>query len=183
MIFRNMNTHPFLFLKQFFQNPKQIGAIAPTSSFTADIMTMPIKPDASVLEIGAGTGTITSSIIKRINRPNQLTSVEIDKTLAKEFKKDFPLVELVNQDVEQILQEEKTYDFIISGIPFVSMNASKRARVFQLVKNRLNPNGQFIAFQYSLYTKKELEALFPRVDIKFSLWNLPPAFIYFCKKS
>lgn len=146
-------------------------------------MTQLIDPSMSVLEIGAGTGTITSSIIKRIQQPERLTSVEIDQTLAGQFKKDFPLVQLINRDVEEVLREEKTYDIIISGIPFVSMNAEKRARVFQLIKERLNPNGSFIAFQYSLYTKKELETLFPRVDIKFSLWNLPPAFIYFCKKS
>lgn len=179
----NMNSSPLLFLKRFLNNPAHIGAIAPTSLATARKMSAPINPEANILELGAGTGTITQAILERIKRQDQLTSVEIDPHLAAILRQNFPSTKILIEDIEETLKRDAKYDIIISGIPFVSMNKEKRNRVFKLIKEQLAPDGQFIAFQYSLYTKRELERIFDHVEIKFSLWNLPPAFIYFCKKS
>lgn len=176
------NVHPMHFLKQFFVSPKTVGAVAPTSQVTAAMMARPISSSATVLEIGAGTGAITSEVLQRISNSSQLTAVEIDPKLAAILRKNFPTLDIQIEDVELSLQKEIAYDVIISGIPFVSMDKKKRDRIFKLIQQRLKTNGLFIAFQYSLYTKKELEHTFSKVDIQFSPQNLPPAFIYICQK-
>jgi phospholipid N-methyltransferase len=176
------NTQPLRFLQRFFLHPKTIGAIAPTSKWTAHLMAEPISPSASILEIGAGTGALTREILKRIDHSEQLTLVEIDPELAEILHQNFPFLKVNVEDVERSLQRKISYDAVVSGIPFASMDKQKRLRIFKLIQRQLNPNGLFIAFQYSLYTKRELESIFSKVDIRFSLLNLPPAFIYVCRK-
>lgn len=175
-------TNPLLFLKRFLQDPKTVGAIAPTSLTTSRIMAKPIAPDATVLELGAGTGIITHAILERIEHPDQLTSIEIDPELAKILHQNFPDIKINIEDIEETLQRDIQYDVIISGIPFINMDHKKRTRVFKLIKQRLKPHGLFIAFQYRFVVKKELETLFSNIEIKYSPRNLPPAIVFICKE-
>lgn len=175
--------NPIIFFKRFLASPKAVGALLPTSLSTARVMASPIDPKGIVLEVGAGTGSITQGILERIKDPSRLTSVEIDPKLAVEFKKNFPNVRLEIRDAEDVLRETSdSYDAIVSGVPFTVMKPDKRERMFRLIKERLRPNGVFVAIQYSLSSKKELEQNFRNVDIKMSPVNAPPAFIYVCRE-
>lgn len=174
--------NPFIFFKRFLASPIAVGAVLPTSLQTARIMASPINPKGTVLEMGAGTGSITQGILERIEDASQLTSVEIDPELAEEFKKNFPSVKLEVGDAEDALAKGPAYDAIISGVPFSVMNQEKRERMFLLIKEKLNPDGVFVAIQYSLSSKKELDRNFRSVKIKFSPVNAPPAFLYICRE-
>lgn len=173
--------NPFIFFRRFLASPIAVGAVLPTSLSTARMMASPIKPNGTVLEMGAGTGSITQGILEHIKDASQLTSVEIDTDLAKEFKKNFPDVNLKVGDAENVLANGPSYDAIISGVPFTVMNPEKRERMFALIKEKLNPDGVFVAIQYSLSSKKELERNFHSVKIKISPMNAPPAFLYVCR--
>jgi phospholipid N-methyltransferase len=174
--------NPLVFFRRFLTSPKSVGAVMPSSAMTARVMTESIKPDDRVLEIGAGTGALTESILERLSSPTQLTSVEIDPELCKEFAQNFPNVRLVTGDAEDILKTSTGFDAIISGIPFAIMEPTKRARMFSLIGERLSPGGMFVAFQYSLSSKTELEKLFKDVQVKFSPLNVPPAAVYICRE-
>jgi len=174
--------NPLIFFKRFLASPIAVGAVLPTSLQTARIMASPVDPKGTVLEMGAGTGSITQGILERIDDPSRLTSVEIDPELATEFKKNFPDVKLVVGDAEEALTRGREFDAIISGVPFTVMNPEKRERMFALIKEKLSRNGVFVAIQYSLSSKKELERNFRSVKIKFSPLNAPPAFLYICRE-
>jgi len=174
--------NPFVFFKRFLAHPVAVGAVLPTSLQTARIMADPANPNGTILEMGAGTGSITQGILEHIKDPKNLTSVEIDPDLAEEFKKNFPNVKLVVGDVEEVLRSGQKYDAIISGIPFSVMEAEKKKRIYDLISIKLNPGGVFVAIQYSLVSKKELGERFKHVDIKFSPLNAPPAFVYVCRE-
>lgn len=177
-----MPTHnPVTFFKRFVASPIAVGAILPTSLTTARIMAAPIPKGGTVLELGAGTGSITQGIMERIGDPARLTSVEIDPELAKEFKKNFPLVDLQISDAEVTLRKNHAYDAIVSGVPFTVMSPAKRARMFDLVTKRMKPDGVFTAIQYSLSSLHELKEYFTDVRIRFSALNAPPAVVYVCR--
>jgi phospholipid N-methyltransferase len=177
-----MATHnPLVFFKRFLASPIAVGAVAPTSLSTARVMAAPANPEGSVLELGAGTGSITQGIVEHIKNLSQLTSTEIDPDLAAEFKKNFPQVHIEVGDAEDVLRNGSGWDSIISGIPFAVMEDGKRRRMFDLIKQKMNPNGVFIAIQYSLTSKKELEHDFRNVELRFSPINIPPAVVYVCK--
>ncbi len=171
-----------LFIKRFFVTPAVIGTIAPTSTSTARKMAAPIPPNATVLEIGAGTGSMTQGILERLDNPSQLTSVEIDPELAKEFRVNFPNVTLNVGDAEEVMRTTSNLDAIVSGIPFAVMDAQKRTRMFQAVARAIKPDGLFIPIQYGLTLRRELEQHFSDVRIGFSFWNIPPTFFYICRK-
>ncbi|MBD3251341.1 methyltransferase domain-containing protein [Candidatus Uhrbacteria bacterium] len=174
-------SRPLAFFKQFLAHPREVGAILPTSLRTARVMASPIRSTDRVLEMGAGTGTITEAILERIEDPSQLTSVELDPELAKKFRTNYPNVHLVVGDAEEVLRNLSDTDAIISGIPFTVMKKDKRERMFDLIKNRLSPTGVFVAIQYSLSTRKALQSIFRSVEIRWSPLNVPPAFVYICR--
>ncbi len=177
-----MPTHnPVTFFKRFVASPIAVGAVMPTSLATARVMAAPIPKGGTVLEIGAGTGSITQGILERIGDASRLTSIELDPDLGAEFQKNFPHVRLIIGDAEDALKKNITYDAIISGIPFTIMPAAKRARMFDLITKRLKSDGVFVAIQYSLTSLHELKEYFTSVHVRFSAFNVPPAVAYVCK--
>ncbi len=173
----------FSWLCKFAKNPRIIGSVAPSSPSLAKLMTDDLRPKSKILELGPGNGAITGFAVQKIASPTQLTLIEIEPDLAHECRNKFPGVKVVCDDVENVLQKDNEhYDFILSGVPFAVMNIEKRKQIFNLINNRLKPNGVFIMFQYSLTTLNELRDIFDKVDTKFTPWNIPPAVVYFCHK-
>ncbi|MDF1496792.1 MAG: methyltransferase domain-containing protein [Patescibacteria group bacterium] len=169
-------------LIKFAKNPRSISSIAPSSKSLGHLMTKNLPSNARVLELGSGSGAITECILNKLDNPSLLTSVEIDDELCNFCKKKFPEVNFINKDIQEILSRDESYDFILSGVPFVPMQKNRRQQNFNLIKKNLNPGGSFIMYQYSLYTRKELRNIFGNLQTNFTPWNLPPAFVFTCKK-
>ena len=166
-------------INKFFHHPREIGSVTPSSKFLARLMVSRIPPDAKVLELGPGSGVFTNYILKHLKKSSNLTCIEWEQELAAICKKKFPSVNVINADAEDILSNDQTqYDCIISGIPFAGMSAKKRLRTFCLIKDRLKPGGSFTMFQYSLVSYKELKNIFDNISLNFTLWNIPPAFVF-----
>ncbi|MFZ6014937.1 MAG: class I SAM-dependent methyltransferase [Patescibacteria group bacterium] len=171
-------------LIKFFKHPREIGSIAPSSSGLGRLMTKNIPSSAKILELGPGDGAITQFIVPKLSNPSQLTLIESNQELAQICQNKFPTCNIITADAETILANDaQLYDFIISGIPFAGMHADKRNRLFNLIRNRLNDQGSFIMFQYSILTRGELKTIFKTVTTNFTFWNLPPAFVFTCKKN
>jgi phospholipid N-methyltransferase len=169
-------------LKKLIRHPARIGSIAPSSRFLARLMARELKPGMHILELGPGEGAITRRILEKIGAAEKLTLLERDPELADICAKKFPDCELLRGDAADILEREtRTFDAILSGIPFAVMHEEKRQRVFTLIRDHLEPNGSFIMFQYSRHTLHELKDIFPRVEVNFTFKNLPPAFVFTCR--
>src|SRR5262249_35014534 len=117
------------FLSHFFRNPKLVGAIAPLSESVAKKMVKyfknrPKDTPCKILEVGAGTGNITKSIIKLLNDKDILDVIEIDPECCKILVKKFKNNHQVRVHCLSILDwiPEYHYDFIISTLPFNSFS-------------------------------------------------------------
>ena len=73
-------------------------------------------------------------------------------------------------------------DCILSGLPFFNFPQEVRDQLVDQVYRALRPGGVFIAFQYSRQMKRQLGELFEIEQIAFVPLNLPPAFVYVCRK-
>ncbi|TGV31197.1 phospholipid methyltransferase, partial [Mesorhizobium sp. M00.F.Ca.ET.186.01.1.1] len=73
-------------------------------------------------------------------------------------------------------------DCIVSGLPFANFPQELRDQIMAEVYAALKPGGVFVAFQYSLQMKKQLSTVFENVTVKLVPLNLPPAFVYVCRK-
>ena len=75
--------------------------------------------DKSILEIGPGTGNLTSYILK--NNPKKLIVVEKDKLLANHLKKKFEgKITIINDDILKI-DEKKLYNkklIVFGNLPY-----------------------------------------------------------------
>jgi phospholipid N-methyltransferase len=171
------------FFQRYLKNPSMIGAFAPTSLRTSRLMASFLPNDGPILEIGAGTGAITRAIMERIHEPSTLTSVEIDAELAHIFRAAFPKIILREEDAEEIMMNAKgIYAAIVSGLPFTSLPRKKSHALMRGVTQSLKDDGVFICFQYSKLKLNFFKTYFDEVSIHFSPINLPPAFVFVCRK-
>ena len=178
----------FEFFKRFLFSPGTIGSITPSSSFLTEKMVKPSEVCVcrNIIELGAGTGVFTKSLMKLKSSACKLYLFEKDAKLASVLQNKFPDVKLFS-DAAKITELRKKgeigqVDLIISGLPFTSLPGKIRNEILAGVFDVLKPGGKFITFQYSLHMLKELEKTYDLINVEFVLLNIPPAFIYRCTK-
>jgi phosphatidylethanolamine/phosphatidyl-N-methylethanolamine N-methyltransferase len=176
------------FLKAAFKNIEQTGSIMESSPFLTEKMieSMDFEKPLNIVELGAGTGSITKRLLRKMNGQSTLTSFEIDPELFSKLSehKDSRLKE-VNADASLLESHfnNQSIDYIISGLPLANIPQTKKASILKACYNVLKPGGYYIQFQYSLNDFGLLKRMFNKVDSGFTLLNLPPAFVYHAQKT
>ncbi|WP_063898897.1 class I SAM-dependent methyltransferase [Paenibacillus riograndensis] len=177
-----------VFLYKFLQSPRQIGSLAPSSAELAAVMTkhVPWHQIQGVAELGAGTGAISRYIQKSAPAGTKVMLFEKDPLLRKRLQRAFPGYACYPDccKLELALHNENSgpLDCILSGLPFFNFPQSMRDLLMEQILSALKEDGLFIAFQYSKQMKKQLEQHFVIERICFVPRNLPPAFVYVCRK-
>src|SRR4030095_217518 len=115
------------FLRAFAANPRQVGAILPTSRLAVrDMLHMAALRRASPrVELGAGTGSQTGEILARMGPDARLVALEIDPRLAKLLDERFedPRLQVVcdaAENLEHHLNGAKA-DVLVCALPFTSL--------------------------------------------------------------
>ena len=177
-----------VFLEKFFCSPTKIGSITPSSRFLTRKMleNLPWDRIDSIVELGAGTGVFTEYIAAHKKKDCKAVILEQDNLMRGQLEARFPALCYGSQaeNLPFILQKfglDKV-DCIVSGLPFAIFTKELRKQILCAAKCSLKPNGQFIAFQYSLQMYPTFKKNFAEVGLGFELRNFPPAFVYRCKK-
>ncbi|WP_248924183.1 class I SAM-dependent methyltransferase [Paenibacillus hamazuiensis] len=177
-----------IFLHKFICSPGQIGSVTPSSGFLAKKMMEPVtwgKMEYAA-ELGAGTGAITRYVNRAKPKKTKVLLFEKDPYLRTRLARDFPDYACYADacELRSALQEEGIdgLDCIWSGLPFFNFPQAVRDRLMEQIAASLKPGGLFIAFQYSLQMKEQLGGVFDIEHIRFVPLNVPPAFVYVCKK-
>jgi phospholipid N-methyltransferase len=175
------------FLRAFAANPRQVGAILPTSRLAVrDMLDMGDVPGASlVVELGAGTGSQTGEILARMGPDARLVALEIDPRLAKVLEERFddPRLQVVCDSAENLPEHlgEERADVLVCALPFTSLEPGLRRRILESLPEALGPDGVALVIQYSPLIQSELRRLFPSVRRRISPVNVPPAFLFACR--
>ncbi|QUH25604.1 class I SAM-dependent methyltransferase [Serpentinicella alkaliphila] len=188
-----MNKEYKLFIKNFINQPNIIGSIAPSSRFLCSSMLKGIDFNKAkcIVEYGAGTGRFTKEIIKRKKKETLFLSFELNKSLyenLKAYEDKENNVWIINDSAEFVKGYLKRLggeriDYVVSGLPFTVLPKDMAYRIMHHTFDILENNGEFRTFQYSTYYLKSFKDLFPYVNLRFQMINIPPAFIYYCKKT
>ncbi|HRF10500.1 MAG TPA: rRNA adenine N-6-methyltransferase family protein, partial [Xanthobacteraceae bacterium] len=97
-----VSTQPALlnFLTSWFRNPKTVGAIAPSGPALSRAMAAIIDPsiEGPIVELGPGTGPVTTALLERGIDPKRLVLVEYDKDFCARLRRSFPEVNVVEGD-------------------------------------------------------------------------------------
>lgn len=152
-----------VFIKRWLKHPIRLGAIAPSSPALANLVSahVNIKPDHIVVEIGAGTGTVTRSLLQNGVPVNQLIVVELDSVLCEFLKEDIPSVQVIQgnaMELPQLIPSQFVgkVSTIISGIPVTTFSYEQQKQLIDACMGILAPDGELI--QYSYLHKSPLPA-------------------------
>lgn len=178
------------FIKQFWKDKQMVGAISPSTKFLGEKMIKNVNFDECKLlvELGPGTGVFTDLIIEKMADDAKLLVFELNdhfyNSLSKRITDD--RVQVIHDSAEFInkyVEEGQKVDAIISSLPLMVFPDELRKNVVRESYDILKNKGKYVQFQYSLQSKKLLESVFDDVNVKFTIKNFPPAFVYTCRKA
>lgn len=170
---------------------KTSGAVAPSSRFLVDKMLNEINFSKAelIVELGPGNGKITKKILSKLNSKAMLICFEINNHFYQELQKiNHPQLIVLNKSAEAVKEELEKLGYIkschiISSLPLANIPKTISDNILQKSYASLSEEGTFIQYQYSLTYFKKLKKVFNQsISLDFEMLNLPPAFIYRCKK-
>ena len=174
------------FARAFAANPRQVGAILPTSRWAVrDMLDLAdVRSARLVVELGAGTGASTREILGRMRPDARLLALEIDPRLADLLAErvDDPRLTVICDSAEHLeahLDGERA-DVLVSMLPFTSLEPPLRRRILDALPAALAPEGVLLVIQYSALIQRELRKRFPSVRRRISPLNVPPAVLFAC---
>jgi phosphatidylethanolamine/phosphatidyl-N-methylethanolamine N-methyltransferase len=180
------------FISAWLRNPRQIGAVLPSSGGLTQAMAAQINRNHGLtVELGAGTGAVTSALLSRGVTPERLILVEKDKILAQKLAHHFPKLRVLQGDaahLPKLLKDSHLglVDNVVSSLPLLSMRSHTRIRILAQIFNSLHPDGKLVQFTYSprapipksLATSLKVEG----IRMKRILFNVPPAHVWVYKR-
>lgn len=180
-----------LFARNFFQHPRMLGSIIPSSRFLVRrlLRTVDWSRVCTVVEYGPGVGTITRAVRSRLSSEATFVLIETNPDFVAYLRASIadPRVRVVQgsaADVERILASLglRSADVVISGIPLSTLPAPVREGVIGSTRRILSPGGTFLVYQFSPAAAPHLERSFSRVHREFEPLNLLPALLFFCTR-
>jgi phospholipid N-methyltransferase len=150
------------FFKRYLNDPRTVGAIAPSSPGLSRALCGPFRArrtPARVLEVGAGTGSVTRQIARFFGPEDRLDVCEINPVFGEILEREVLTrpglregvaegrVRLLKQPVQALTQVEP-YDYILSGLPFTSFELEDVEEIFDVIRRCLKPDGVFSYFEY-----------------------------------
>ena len=176
------------FLTRLITNPRETGAVAPSSAALGRAMAAPIDPERKgpILELGPGTGVVTRAILARGVLPERLTALEYNTAFAAMVAGRYPGVRVIVGDafdLETHLDGPKTgFAAVLSSMPLVNFPPELREKLIADVFTRLQPGAPFVQFSYRFGPP-----ITPPPGVTLAraavVWlNLPPARVWVYRK-
>jgi phosphatidylethanolamine/phosphatidyl-N-methylethanolamine N-methyltransferase len=184
------NTSPaeegLLFLRRWLAHPLKVGAVLPSSPALARLVAkqVPLRADQAVVEVGAGTGSVTKALLERGVPPERLFVVEIDADLCAFLRKQLPQVQVIHGDAGRLSEMLPSkwrgkISTVISGIPMVTLPVDLQQRFVDAWFDVLAPEGRMLQYTYSLVSPLPEAKLGVKGRRKgLAVLNVPPAWVW-----
>jgi len=210
----NWFSNHLIFWRQFREQFHTTGAIAPSGRFLGRALARyvggePQRPQR-LLEVGPGTGAVTSHIVQRMAPGDSLDLVELNTEFVRRLNERFasePAFQRVAARAQvfhcrlEELPATEGYDLIISGLPLNNFSVADVEVNLAAYTRLLRPGGVLSFFEYVAIRKaravvsrgaererlrgigRAMEGLLGPHEIKRDcIWpNLPPAWVHHCR--
>ena len=176
------------FLRALIANPRNIGAVFPSSASLARAMARQIDPALGpVLEVGPGTGVITEAILARGVAHAQLTLLEYDEEMARHLAARFAPAHVIHGDafdLDRTLGSRANLSFgaIVSGVPLLNHSVARRQTFMEGLTRRLLPGAPLIQFSYGTHAPVVPPPGHSVAQTALILANIPPARVWVYRK-
>jgi phosphatidylethanolamine/phosphatidyl-N-methylethanolamine N-methyltransferase len=169
--------------------PRHVGAVMPSGMRLALAMAREVPSgDGLVVELGGGTGSITSGLLGAGIRPATLVVVERDPVLARRLRRRFPECRVLCGDacrLPQLLADhavDEPVKAVVSSLPLLAMSPAQRARLMHGVRKLLRHQGTMVQYTYGMRCPMPARTLL-RANVRARrmarIWrNVPPASVW-----
>lgn len=178
------------FLRSWIDKPLHMGAVMPSGKALARTMAQYVDNDATgpVIELGPGTGAITSALVAHGVDQKRLVLVEFNPTFCALLRERYPQATIVQGDAYtlrdtlwDVLKEPASA--VVSGLPLVTKPMLTRLKLIRDAFAAMSPSAPFVQFTYSV--APPIPKSLPGVSTEASerIWmNLPPARVWVYRK-
>ena len=174
------------FFRSLFSDPRAVGAVVPSGPSLGRLMARGCEGGARVVEVGAGTGALTTAILNKGVSERDLCLVESDERFVATLRERFPGARIVQGDAtslgEHLGDLMGQVDFIISGLPLLLFSDARKRRLLASAFRLLGEGGAFHQFTYGgvcPIATRMLDGLGLRAScLGVAALNVPPAFVY-----
>lgn len=141
-----------------------------------------------IIELGPGNGCVTKALLAKMGPNTKLISFELNTDFVYQLKQiDDPRLHVVNacaSSIRQVLDELniEQVDHIVSSLPLALIDDDVVKTILKSARSNLREGGRFLQYQYSLKNYADVKPIFSAVTLRFTLRNMPPAFVYDCVK-
>ena len=178
------------FLRTWIEKPLHVGAVMPSGRLLARTMAHYVDADSSgpVVELGPGTGAITSALIERGVDQKRLVLVEYNPGFCALLRDRYPHAKVVQGDAYALRDSLRNVlaapaCAVVSGLPLVTKPMQIRLKLIRDAFQALAPGAPFVQFTYSV--APPIPKSLPGVSTEASerIWmNLPPARVWVYRK-
>lgn len=194
------------FIKAFINNPMGVSTIFPASKALAQAMTIgsEIGDHKNIVEIGVGTGALTSAMFEAMGPEHSYTGFEIDETFykylndkfAKQHKSDIDKLksfQFKSNSAAELSRffPESSVDVLVSSLPWSVFESKQRHSILKEIHKVIKPGGLFTFYNYVTSSqfkhfknfKSEILKEFKTLEPRQMVWaSLPPATVWVAKK-
>ena len=178
------------FLRSWIEKPLHVGAVMPSGRLLARTMAqyVEVKSEGPVVELGPGTGAITSALIDHGVDQKRLVLVEYNPGFCALLRDRYPQAKVVQGDAYSL--RDTLWNVLsvpaaamVSGLPLVTKPMLTRLKLIRDAFVALAPGAPFVQFTYSVAPPIPKSLLGVSTEASERIWmNLPPARVWVYRK-
>jgi phosphatidylethanolamine/phosphatidyl-N-methylethanolamine N-methyltransferase len=175
-----------LFFGLWLQKPLQIAAITPSSARLAETMADLVDLDrpGPVLELGAGTGSLTRGLLRAGCPRDRLIAVEREPLLAATLRRGLPGIATIVGDATALAEHFAQRGIeqlcaVVSSLPIKWFSLAAQRDVVAPCLARLGPEGRFLQMTNAFSSPIAIAPLgIAGARVAYVWRNLPPAQVW-----
>lgn len=182
-----------LFALNWLKAPKDVASLFPSAPRVGRAMAYHISDPANcnVIELGAGTGSITAELLQAGVPPERLILFEKLSSFAGFLRQRFPGVLTLEKDVQELstalaevdATKMKNIHVVISALPLLTMPFAVQKNIVEQAFDVMVPGGIFVQLTYMPFSPIPHKKLGLQGRVGKIIWqNIPPATLWCYRK-
>src|SRR6516162_9892473 len=145
-----MHADAGVFFALWLQKPLRIAAAKPSGARLADAVArcIDLTRPGLVLELGAGTGSLTRGLVRAVCPPERIIALESEPALVAVLRRTFPAVTVIEGDATRIgdyfAGSVERFVAVVSSLPIKWFSVEAQHSVVRPCLDLLGPGGRFL---------------------------------------
>jgi phosphatidylethanolamine/phosphatidyl-N-methylethanolamine N-methyltransferase len=160
-----MHADAGVFFALWLQKPLRIAAAKPSGARLADAVArcIDLTRPGPVLELGAGTGSLTRGLVRAGCRPERIVALESEPALVAVLRRAFPAVTVIEGDATRIgdyfAGSVERFVAVVSSLPIKWFSVEAQYAVVRPCLDLLGPGGRFFQLTNAFTSPLAIDSL------------------------